>query len=256
MKSSRTCSTSETEAAYICRGLKLGYIVCDALQERTETAQILRQTLEKELQCKITRRANNLARIAKFPEEKRFDNYRFEGVVFPESVSKEYLTGDGYIKDQHGLFLYGPPGTGKTHFAIASGMYACSKGLRVRFWRAYDLAEALKKASVRNELSVFLKKSKSFDLTIIDEFGFFPTDVEAVKTFFEFFCSVVYERQAFVLTSNFDFNEWISRSSEPKISEAIVDRIVHVSHLIKFTGESARFENAVMRSGSSSQSRI
>ncbi len=245
MKNTKICSTiSDSE---ICKKLQLSSITLDILHDGGEKANVLREALIQEVMFKRSKRARVLAQNAHFPNLKTFDDYDFEHVEFPNSVSSNYFTGTQFITDKHGLFLFGQPGTGKTHFSIASGIVACKAGMRVRFWRAYDLSEAMKRAAGRNELEKFLKDSRRYELSIIDEFGFYPTDAESMRLFFEYFSASVYERQAFILTSNLDFTEWIDRSAEPKMAEAVIDRIAHVSHLLKFSGESVRFENSQMR---------
>lgn len=191
-------------------------------------------------------RAVRLIKAARFPEPKSFDGFVFDNLLFPESMSRDYFTDGVFLTDKRGVFLYGPPGTGKTHFAIASGMRACERGMRCRFWRAYDLAEALKCASSRNESGKFQAGFKKLDCIIIDEFGFYPVDSTATNLLFELFSSAIYQKVGFILTSNLSYDEWIGRSQEPKLADALIDRVNGSSHVIGFCGESRRYEASAM----------
>lgn len=230
----------------ICRRLKLSKNVSIAMKTDNPGNEYMASVLSGEVAYRDETRAARLINAAKFPQHKVFEGYDFSKLCFPDEVTREYFLDGIFIDDKRGLFLYGSPGTGKTHFAIADGIRACERGLKVRFWRGYDLCEALRKAASRNEFAKFQAPFKKLDLLIIDEFGFYPGNHEAIRLLFELFCSSVYQKTAFIMTSNLNYDEWIENAEEPKVADAIIDRINGVSHVISFTGESKRFEQSAM----------
>lgn len=230
----------------ICKRLRLGNAVREALSEPSSKSDFMLETLAEEVKTRDVNRTNLFIRQAKFPEYKSFEAYNFENVRFPEHAERSYFTDGEFVADKQGVFLYGSPGTGKTHFAIATGINLCKSGRRVQFWRSYVLAERLKDAAASGEMMKFQKAIRRQACIIIDEFGFYPTDMLSVRLLFELFSESIYEQISFILTSNIDFSEWIERSEEPHVAEAIVDRIVHVSSVIGFGGESMRVAQSVM----------
>jgi DNA replication protein DnaC len=55
-----------------------------------------------------------------------------------------------------------------------------------------------------------------------------------------------YERKSLIITTNLEFGKWISIFMDKKLTSAIIDRIIHHSHLIYFTGESYRIKNSTI----------
>lgn len=230
----------------ICRRLRLSSEVREVMRNGNPANDYLASVLSNEVKHRDDTRTARYIKAARFPEPKVFDGFIFDDVIFPESVSRDYFLDGVFLSDKRGVFLYGPPGTGKTHFAIATGIRACERGLKTRFWRAYDLCEALKSAASRNEFGKFQAVFKRLDCLIIDEFGFYPGDSEAISLLFELFCSSVYQKVGVVFTSNLSYDEWIVRAQETKMADALIDRINGMSHVIGFGGESHRYSVSAM----------
>lgn len=77
-------------------------------------------------------------------------------------------------------------------------------------------------------------------LLIVDEVGFLPLDAEQAALLFEV-VSRRYEHGSIVLTSNKSFGEWAEVfSGDAVIATAILDRLLHHSHVINIRGESYR----------------
>ena len=135
-----------------------------------------------------------------------------------------------FIRRKENIILTGAPGTGKTHLATAIGYEACKKGLEVRFYRVSDLAEALEKAWQEGKLTQFRSRFKSVDLIILDEMGY-----------------DWYEQKSLIITSNLEFSQWNRVFSDPRLTAALVDRVIHHAHILNFTGDSFRVTNALSR---------
>ncbi len=136
------------------------------------------------------------------------------------------------------LFL-GPPGVGKTHLAIALGLRAIEQGSGVYFVRAHELLEDLRRAQAEHRLERRLRIYLAPKLLIIDEFGVWPYDRMAATAFFTL-VSARYERGSIILTSNKGFGEWGEVLGDAVIATAILDRLLHHSHVLNIRGESYR----------------
>lgn len=78
-------------------------------------------------------------------------------------------------------------------------------------------------------------------ILIIDEFGTWPYDREAVGIFFNL-VAARYERGTIILTSNRGFAEWGEILGDAAIAAATLDRLLHHSHVMNIRGESYRLK--------------
>ena len=77
-------------------------------------------------------------------------------------------------------------------------------------------------------------------MLIVDEVGFLPLEASQAALLFEV-VSRRYERGSVILTSNKSFDEWAEVfSGDAVIVTAILDRLLHHSHVISIRGESYR----------------
>ena len=77
---------------------------------------------------------------------------------------------------------------------------------------------------------------------LIDEFGIWPYDRDAATAFFSL-VSARYERGSIILTSNKGFAEWGELLGDTVIATAILDRLLHHSHVLNIRGESYRLRD-------------
>jgi len=137
-------------------------------------------------------------------------------------------------------------GAGKTHLAIAIGMAACNLGYKTKFWRTAALVNALTEAKAEGTLSRFMKQFDKVDLLICDEWGYVPFDSDGTKLLFQV-VSNCYERRSMIITTNLEFTRWNDIFTDPKITAALLDRVIHHSYLLDYTErESWRLKEALM----------
>ena len=74
---------------------------------------------------------------------------------------------------------------------------------------------------------------------IVDEFGIWPYDRDSATAFFTL-VSARYERGSIILTSNKGFGEWGELLGDTVIASAVLDRLLHHSHVLNIRGESYR----------------
>jgi DNA replication protein DnaC len=76
---------------------------------------------------------------------------------------------------------------------------------------------------------------------IIDELGYLPFEPSAAHLFFQL-VSRRYEKGAILLTSNRSVGEWGTVFGDPVVATAILDRLLHHSHVITIRGDSYRLK--------------
>ena len=190
------------------------------------------------------RRIRNLNN-AGFLVIKSLENYDFSQIRFPDSCCLQNLESLEFIQRKENLILYGSVGTGKTHLSVALGVKAINEGKKAIFFRVHDLISQLEIGDSRITARVY-KKIYQADLLILDEWGYLPLHQEGARLLFDII-SLCYETKSIIITTNIEFGRWKGFLFDEKLTAAIVDRLVHHSHMLLFTGKSYRIENSLMR---------
>ena len=231
-----------------CKKLRFGTsLVTNAKNIQAKThIDFLLQLFTAELEERDRKRCNAYVKAAKFDIVKTFEKYTFEDIKFPSALCADDIVNVGFVPRRENLILYGTVGAGKTHLATATGIAACGMGFRVRFWRTATLVNALTEAKRQGVLSRFMKQFEKLDLLICDEWGYVPIDSNGSKLLFQVI-SECYERKSVIITTNLEFAKWNDIFADTKITAALLDRIIHHSHLLDFTGrESWRLKEALL----------
>jgi DNA replication protein DnaC len=206
----------------------------------------LLELFTEELEERELKRRNAYIKAAKFDIIKTFEKYTFQDIKFPKTLSPEDVMNSVFIPKRQNLILYGTVGAGKTHMAIAAGVAACDAGFKTRFWRTATLVNALTEAKRRGELSHFMKQFEKLDLLICDEWGYVPIDSEGSKLLFGIIAEC-YERKSIIITTNLEFARWNDIFADTKITAALLDRIIHHSHMLDFSNrDSWRLQQALL----------
>lgn len=228
-----------------CAVLKLGSRMAENYKkiEAKTNEEFLEKLLRIEVESRETNRKNALLKTAKFDVVKTFENYCFDEIEIPVSIDIEDIKSASFIEKKENLILYGPVGTGKTHLATAIGIEACSKGKTVKFFRTAALVNSLLEAKKNEELKKFLKQIEKTDLLICDEWGYIPFEKDGSQLLFQVI-SECYEKRSLIITTNLEFSKWNSIFYDEKLTSAIIDRIIHHSHLLMFNGSSYRLKHS------------
>ena len=190
------------------------------------------------------RRIRNLTN-AGFLTVKSLKDYDYSRINFPEKMQQETLESLAFIEKKENLILYGAVGTGKTHLAVALGVKAISQGKKTVFFRVHDLINQLEDNDSKQVARVH-KKIGQADLLILDEWGYLPLHQEGARMLFDI-VSTCYETKSIILTTNIEFGKWKGFLFDEKLTAAIVDRLVHHSHMLMFTGKSYRMVNSLIK---------
>ncbi|GHU88554.1 hypothetical protein FACS1894202_04850 [Clostridia bacterium] len=84
-----------------------------------------------------------------------------------------------------------------------------------------------------------MKQFNKLDVLICDEWGYVPIDSLGSKLLFQVI-SDFYERKSLIITTNLEFAHWNDIFDNPKITAALLDRIIHHSHLLDFSNRDSR----------------
>ena len=90
----------------------------------------------------------------------------------------------------------------------------------------------------------FFKNIDKLDLLILDELGYIPLHKQGAELLFQVI-SICYQRKSIIVTTNLQFSQWNNVFGDPILTEAVIDRLIHHSHLVLFQGESYRFRESM-----------
>ena len=95
-------------------------------------------------------------------------------------------------------------------------------------------------------MSSFLTGIKRTELIVLDEVGFVPLHKDAAELLFQV-VSDCYERRSLIITSNLEFSQWNTVFGDNRLTAALIDRLIHHSHIVIFSGESYRLSQSLTR---------
>lgn len=210
-----------------------------AAQKQLAYPEFLADLLGLEAAARRERYLTTRTRLAHLPFHRTLEQFDF---AFQPSLDKRQvreLAALSFVSDAANLLLLGPPGVGKTHLAVALSLQAIEHGFGVYFVRAHDLLEDLRLAQAEHRLDRRMRVYLAPKVLVIDEFGVWPYDRLAATALFTL-VSARYERGSVILTSNKGFAEWGDVLGDTVIATAILDRLLHHSHVLNIRGDSYR----------------
>jgi len=209
--------------------------------------QYMRDLLDIEVR---ERDANRMARMIKqagFRVIKTLDNFVWKpGIEIPNTITREDIEAAAFVREKENLILMGAVGTGKTHLATAVALNLCQQGRRVRFYTATGLANILQERHQRGTLTGFMTSLRNVELLVLDEIGFITLHKEASELLFQI-VSDCYEQKSLIITSNLEFSQWNTVFGNDKLTAAMIDRLIHHSHILVFSGPGHRLEESMLR---------
>lgn len=230
------------------RTLKLGGLAKDWQTVKYEnTNQYIRELLELELKEREVNRINRMVKVAGFKVIKTLEDFVWsQNIQIPQGLTQHDMEQFSFIEKKENLIFMGAVGTGKTHLATAIALKACQNGKHTRFFTAASLANILLEKNAKGTLNNYLGTLKRVELMIIDEIGFVPLHKEAAELLFQVI-SDCYERRSLIITSNLEFSGWNTVFGDNRLTAALIDRLIHHSHILIFSGESYRLTQSMLR---------
>lgn len=231
------------------RTLKLGGLAKEwrSISYCDDPEQYVKELLELELREREANRINRMVKTAGFQVIKTLEDFVWNrNIELPNGLTQEYMVELDFLKGKENLIFLGSVGTGKTHLATAIALKACQQGRHVRFFTAASLANLLLERNNKGTLNAFLGTLRKAELLVIDEIGFVPLHKDAAELLFQVI-SDCYERKSLIITSNLEFSQWNTVFGDNRLTAALIDRLIHHSHIVIFSGESYRLTQSMHR---------
>jgi len=210
-----------------------------ATSEKPSYADFLAYLLESEVRVRRDRYLITRTRLAHLPFHKTLEEFKF---AFQPTIDERQVRSLGnlaFVAEAANVILLGPPGVGQTHLAVGLGLQAIQNGYGVYFVTAHELIEDLRKAYNEQRLDRRLRIYRAPKVLIIDEMGVYAMDQLGASLFFQL-VAARYEKSSIILTSNKGFAEWGDILGDPVIATAVLDRLLHHSHILNIRGDSYR----------------
>ena len=205
--------------------------------------------LNEEINYKNNRASEGIIKAANFPFRKTIDDYDFS---FQPSVSENQireLSNLSFIENHENIIFIGNSGVGKTHLATALGIEAAKHRNSIYFITCHNLMLKLNKAQKENRLDKQLQHLAQYKVLIIDEIGYLPVDHQGSNLFFQLIAKR-YMTKSTIVTTNMPFSRWGEVFSDNTLASAVLDRLLHYSHIIRITGNSYRIKDKIVESDS------
>ena len=214
--------------------------------EGSNNQDYLFKLFEAEIQQREERKVNLLLNQATLPKVKG-KPFDWSEVQIPAGMTKDYLLNGEFIEKQENNIFYGGVGAGKTYLATLIGLNAIHKfGKSVKFFTVAGLVNRLLEANDKGTLPKLFKQIEKLDLLILDELGYIPLHKQGGELLFQVI-SMCYEAKSIIITTNLQFGQWNHVFGDPILTEAVIDRLIHHSHLVVFNGDSHRYKESLLQ---------
>lgn len=202
--------------------------------------------VEHEASARESRKLKRLVQGASMPEVAALEDLDQRASRGLDQNTITALANCDWVRRQQNLIIHGATGVGKTWLACAFGAQACRLKLPVRFYRASDLYGEIAVGALDGSLPKLKLALSKPSLLILDDFGLGEITTQVAQVMLD----VIDRRMrtgSLLITSQFPTDQWHALFPEPTLADAILDRVVHMSHRLLLKGESMRKTQARKR---------
>jgi DNA replication protein DnaC len=214
-----------------------------AAREHQSHLGFLAEVLSAEVDDRTDRRRTRRINDAKFPRLKRLADFNVDAVPTIQAATLGHLAAGGYMDAAEPVVLLGDSGTGKSHLLIGLGLAACEQGRRVRYVTTAQLVNELVEAADDRILSRVVGRYGRLDLLCLDELGYVKIDPRGAELLFQIITERE-ERASIAIATNLPFSEWGTVFPDPRLVNAIVDRVTFNAHILETGTQSYRLRTS------------
>jgi len=199
--------------------------------------------VEPQLRRRIESRAERRIREAHLPVRKTFESFNFG---FQPKLDKDLvmeLATLRFVAQGRNVLLAGMSGTGKSHIALALALLACAANRRVLYTTSADMLTQLTMSLADDTLAQALKPYTRAELLVVDEVGLEQVERDDARRsglVQKVLLPRYNQRRSTIVTSNIPWEGWGDYLGDHLGATAVVDRLLHHSHVIVINGPSYR----------------
>ena len=201
--------------------------------------------LEPQVRARVEAQIERRIKESRLPARKTLADFDF---AFQPKLDRDLileLSTLAFLEQGRNVLLAGWSGTGKSHIAMALALNACMANKRVRYTTSADMLSTLNESLADQTLVQTLKRYTRPDLLVIDEVGLEQVErpVASRAGLMQKVLLPRYgesERRSTIITSNIDWKAWGDYLGDQLGAAALLDRLLHHSHVIVIDGPSWR----------------
>ncbi|TAN25131.1 MAG: hypothetical protein EPN30_05335 [Actinomycetota bacterium] len=195
--------------------------------------------VDREVAQREAKRLTTRLRSAKLRHSASIEDIDFRT---PRGLERSVIMGlssSHWVDAHQNILLTGPAGVGKSYIGCALAHSGIRSGHSALYRRAPALFADLSIARGDGRYLKLLQGLARVEILVIDDFALTPLAGSEPSDLLEVLDDRS-ERKSTIVTSQLPVDSWHQTLGDPTISDAVMDRLLHNSHIIEMKGASMR----------------